>query len=122
MPEGPFALLLKSISKVQNEFKGKEQHRPIRTALITARNSPAHERVIRTLAEWGVMVDEVHFMGGVHKHEVLEAFRADIFLMIRMCIARQLQTLFQPLRYPIKINLTQRSKWTSIPLSSIGAF
>lgn len=79
IPEGPFALLLKSISKVQNEFKGREQYCPIRTALITARNSPAHERVIRTLAEWGVMIDEVHFMGGVHKHEVLEAFRADIF-------------------------------------------
>lgn len=79
IPEGPFASLLKSVSKVQSEFNNKDKPCPIRTALITARNSPAHERVIRTLAEWNVMIDEVHFMGGVSKHEVLAAFRADIF-------------------------------------------
>jgi len=79
MPEGPFAPLLKSISKVQSEFVDKGNSCPIRTALITARSSPAHERIIRTLAEWGVMIDEVHFLGGVSKHEILEAFRADIF-------------------------------------------
>jgi len=79
MPEGPFASLLKSISVVQSEFKDKDRPCPIRTALITARSSPAHERIIRTLAAWGVMINEVHFMGGVSKHEVLEAFRADIF-------------------------------------------
>lgn len=79
MPDGPFAPLLKSIAKVQNEFKGNSRPCPIRTALITARNSPAHERVVRTLAEWNVMIDEVHFMGGINKHEVLEAFKADIF-------------------------------------------
>lgn len=77
MSEGPFAPLLKSISRVQSEYVGDIC--PIRTALITARNSPAHERVILTLAEWGVMIDEVHFLGGVSKHEILEAFKADIF-------------------------------------------
>lgn len=79
MPEGPFASLLKSISKVQSTFTDKDNFCPIRTALITARSSPAHERIIRTLAEWGVMINEVHFLGGVSKHEILEAFRADIF-------------------------------------------
>ncbi len=77
LPEGPFAPLLKSISKVQEGFA--ENECPIRTALITARNSPAHERVVLTLAEWGVRIDEVHFLGGVSKHEILEAFKADIF-------------------------------------------
>lgn len=77
MSEGPFASLLKSISRVQTEYVGEVC--PIRTALITARDSPTHERVILTLAEWGVNIDEVHFLGGVSKHEILEAFRADIF-------------------------------------------
>lgn len=77
MAEGPFAPLLRSISRVQSEYVGETC--PIRTALITARNSPAHERVILTLAAWGVELNEVHFLGGVSKHEILEAFRADIF-------------------------------------------
>ena len=77
LPAGPFAKLLRSISNVQKSFK--DEFCPIRTALITARSSPAHERVIRTLAEWEIRIDEAHFLGGVSKHEVLEAFKADIF-------------------------------------------
>ena len=77
LPDGPFAPLLRAISKAQTGVPVEQA--PIRTALITARNSPAHERVIRTLHEWNVRVDEAHFLGGVSKHEVLEAFGADIF-------------------------------------------
>lgn len=77
LPDGPFAALLRAISKAQQGVPVDQA--PIRTALITARNSPAHERVIRTLHEWNVRVDEAHFLGGVSKHEVLEAFGADIF-------------------------------------------
>lgn len=77
LPEGPFAPLLKSISKIQAGFDYRKC--PIRTALITARNSPAHERVVLTLAEWDVRIDEVHFLGGVEKQEIVEAFRADIY-------------------------------------------
>lgn len=77
LPEGPFAKLLKSISYIQNE-KGLEKT-PIRTALVTARNSPAHERVIRTLREWKIRIDEAFFMGGIEKTEVLRAFNPHIF-------------------------------------------
>lgn len=77
LPEGPFAPLLKAIAKAQTEFNAFNA--PIRTALITARNSPAHERVVKTLAAWGVRVDEVHFLGGVEKHEIISAFGADIY-------------------------------------------
>lgn len=77
LPEGPFAPLLKALAKAQAEFT--EFDAPIRTALITARNSPAHERVVRTLAAWGVRVDEVHFLGGVEKREIVAAFGADIY-------------------------------------------
>lgn len=77
LPDGPFAPLLRAISRAQAGVPVDQA--PIRTALITARNSPAHERVIRTLHEWNVRIDEAHFLGGVSKHEVLEAFGADIF-------------------------------------------
>lgn len=77
MPDGPFAPLLRAIAKAQEGLPVKQA--PIRTALITARNSTAHERVIRTLHLWNVRIDEAHFLGGVSKHEVLEAFGADIF-------------------------------------------
>jgi 5'-nucleotidase len=77
LPDGPFAPLLRAIAKAQAGVPVDQA--PIRTALITARNSPAHERVIRTLHEWNVRVDEAHFLGGVSKHEILEAYGADIF-------------------------------------------
>ena len=77
LPEGPFAKLLRTISFLQSEFKTDPS--PIRTALITARNSPADERVIRTLRTWNVRVDEVFFMGGVTKDKILSAFNPHIF-------------------------------------------
>lgn len=75
--EGPFANLVKLISGLQREFSTEEV--PIRTALVTARCAPAHERVIRTLREWGVRIDEAFFLGGLEKKAVLEAFGAHIF-------------------------------------------
>lgn len=72
--EGPFGKLLKTLSKI----KEKDEDR-IRIAIVTARNSPAHKRVIYTLRNWGVKVDEAFFLGGVKKKEVLKAFNAHIF-------------------------------------------
>ena len=77
LPEGPFAKLLATISLLQKEFP--EDQMPIRTALVTARSAPAHERVIRTLVAWGVRIDEAFFMGGIPKSDVLNAFGAHIF-------------------------------------------
>ncbi len=74
---GPFAKFLKTISELQNEYS--EEESPIRTALVTSRSAPAHERVIRTLRAWDVRIDEAFFLGGIPKKEVLKAFRADIF-------------------------------------------
>src|SRR5690606_8562051 len=76
-PEGPFAKLLKALSHIQAEFKGDNQ--PIRTALVTARNSPAHERVIRTLRAWDVDLNEAFFLGGMDKSEILQVFRPHIY-------------------------------------------
>lgn len=77
LPEGPFAKLLKSLSYLQKEFGSEKQ--PIRTALVTARNGPAHKRVILTLRNWGVRVDEAFFLGGAKKEGILKAFGAHIF-------------------------------------------
>lgn len=77
LPEGPFAKLLAMISKVQRQFP--TDNMPIRTALVTARNAPAHERVIRTLMAWGVRIDEAFFLGGIQKSDFLKAFGAHIF-------------------------------------------
>ena len=77
LPEGPFAKFLKTLSYVQQQYPDGDS--PIRTALVTARNAPAHERVIRTLRAWNVRIDEAFFLGGITKSEVLKAFGANIF-------------------------------------------
>jgi len=51
----------------------------LRTAIVTARNAPAHKRVVSTLREWGIEVDEVFFLGGIDKKRVLEEFQPHIF-------------------------------------------
>ncbi len=80
LPEGPFAKLLKTLSYLQFQLDGLiDGPTLIRTALVTARNSPAHERVIRTLRAWNVRVDETFFLGGVAKDQVLAAFSPHIF-------------------------------------------
>lgn len=77
LPKGPFAKLLKTLSTLQYEIDPNDP--PVRVAIVTARNSPAHERVIRTLRSWKVRVDAAFFLGGVTKAEILKAFKAHIF-------------------------------------------
>ena len=80
LPEGPFARLLVALSYLQNNFKTPDGRAlPLRTALVTARSSPAHERVIRTLRAWNIAIDETFFMGGVNKSAVLAAFKPHMF-------------------------------------------
>ena len=62
---------------LQSEFSGDDS--PIRTALVTARSAPAHERVIRTLRAWNIRIDESLFLGGMDKTEFLKAYGADVF-------------------------------------------
>ena len=74
---GPFKDFLRALHDLQREFP--ESDCPIRTALVTARSAPAHERVIRTLRAWDVRLDESLFLGGMEKTEFLRAFGADVF-------------------------------------------
>ncbi len=75
---GPFRGFLAALHELQAAFPPGEDS-PIRTALVTARSAPAHERVILPLREWGVRLDEAMFLGGRDKGPFLEAFGADIF-------------------------------------------
>jgi 5'-nucleotidase len=74
---GPFRGFLAALHRLQEAFP--EENSPIRTALVTARSAPAHKRVILTLRQWGVRLDEALFLGGRDKGPFLEAFGADIF-------------------------------------------
>lgn len=77
LPGGPFRRFLGVLHEMQSLVEGGES--PIRTALVTARGAPAHERVILTLRAWGVRIDEVLFLSGMEKSAFLKAFGADIF-------------------------------------------
>ncbi len=74
---GPFKGFLSALHELQADFP--PEHCPIRTALVTARSAPAHKRVILTLREWGVRLDESLFLGGRDKGPFLQAFGADLF-------------------------------------------
>jgi len=74
---GPFKPFLAALHRLQQEFPAGDC--PIRTALVTARSAPAHERVIRTLRDWNIRLDESFFLGGLPKSAILEAFAADMF-------------------------------------------
>jgi 5'-nucleotidase len=76
LPPGPFKPLLEALHRLQNE---KNSSIKIRTALVTARSAPAHERAIRTLMEWNVAVDELMFLGGLDKGAFLKAFEPDFY-------------------------------------------
>lgn len=76
LPAGPFKPLLEALHRLQQE--GTPLMR-VRTALVTARSAPAHERAIRTLMNWNIEVDEAMFLGGLPKGEFLREFEPDFF-------------------------------------------
>lgn len=81
---GPLADLFKKLSFMQKledraEEKDREYKRILRTAIITARNAPAHERVITTLEKWGVSANETFFLGGMKKDRILTVLKPHMF-------------------------------------------
>lgn len=73
---GPFKPLLEALHRLQQEPAAGMQ---LRTALVTARSAPAHERAIRTLMAWRIQVDEAMFLGGLPKGTFLREFEPDFF-------------------------------------------
>jgi 5'-nucleotidase len=74
--EGPFKPFLAALHRLQQAGTAPMR---IRTALVTARSAPAHERAIRTLMSWNIRVDEAMFLGGLAKGEFLREFEPDFF-------------------------------------------
>lgn len=79
LQDGPFADLLRKLGSIQQYIRQSSNLDAIRIAIVTARSTPSHMRVIKTLRKWNVFVDEAYFMGGLPKEKVLQAFRAHIF-------------------------------------------
>lgn len=79
LPEGPHANFLKKLSKIQKRLPGQIEFSPVRLAIMTARNSPAEMRVINTIREWDVYIDQAFFLGGLQKSRFLKAFKPHIF-------------------------------------------
>ena len=77
LPEGPFKPFLSALNVLQDRSKGSNMK--IRTALVTARSAPSHERAIRTLMSWDIHVDEAMFLGGLPKTDYLKEFEPDFF-------------------------------------------
>jgi 5'-nucleotidase len=76
LPDGPFKPLLVALNHLQQAATPQMR---LRTALVTARSAPAHERAIRTLMNWNIAVDEAMFLGGLDKGEFLREFEPDFF-------------------------------------------
>jgi len=89
---GPLNRLFREIAALQQWEAERRQrdaaYRPkVRTAIITSRGAPAHERVVTTLRTWGIRVDETLFLGGMEKRPVLEVFRPHLFFDDQMAHA-----------------------------------
>ena len=78
LPPGPFKPLLEALQRLQ-AASGTDVPMRLRTALVTARSAPAHERAVRTLMDWNIAVDEALFLGGLDKGEFLKAFQPDFY-------------------------------------------
>jgi 5'-nucleotidase len=78
LPPGPFKPLLEALHRLQ-AAAGTDVPVRVRTALVTARSAPAHERAVRTLMDWNIAVDEAMFLGGLDKGAFLKAFEPDFF-------------------------------------------
>jgi 5'-nucleotidase len=78
LPPGPFKPLLEALHRLQAASGGDAPMR-LRTALVTARSAPAHERAVRTLMDWHITVDEAMFLGGMDKGMFLAGFEPDFF-------------------------------------------
>ena len=78
LPPGPFKPLLEALQRLQ-AAAGTDVPMRLRTALVTARSAPAHERAVRTLMDWNIAVDEAMFLGGLDKGAFLKAFEPDFY-------------------------------------------
>jgi 5'-nucleotidase len=101
LADGPFAKLFRTLAVLQKDPNFEKP--PIRTALVTARNLPAHLRVLNTFRAWGIHVDEAFFMGGVSKAGVLTAFQPHIFFDDQEAHCRSAAEFVSTARVPLPV-------------------
>ena len=78
LPPGPLQPFLRALHRLQKN-PPRDQHMRIRTALVTSRSAPAHDRAVRTLMSWDIEVDEAMFLGGLEKGPFLQVFEPDFY-------------------------------------------
>jgi len=105
---GPLQKLLVELGKIQAIEKLRKQKDPsykprLRTAIATARGAPAHQRVVTTLREWGLRVDQAFFLGGVEKNKVLELYRPHIFFDDQLAHAQPASRILPAVHVPFGI-------------------
>ena len=81
---GPLADFFKKLAlfqKLESRKKNRDNsyNKILKTAIVTARNAPAHERAINTLNKWGVEVDEMFLLGGIDKSRILEIMKPHLY-------------------------------------------
>lgn len=110
---GPLKKLFNQIVAIQRQRRTAQsteaEQTQIRTAIITSRNAPAHERVITTLRDWGIEVDETFFLGGIDKNRILEVFKPHIFFDDQLVYAEPAQGISPSVHVPFGI-INQKSK------------
>ena len=84
LPEGPLHRFFTEVAKLQKRERERMASDPtyqpkIRIAIVTARSAPAHERVVTSLREWGIQVDQTFFLGGIDKARILNVYKPHIF-------------------------------------------
>jgi 5'-nucleotidase len=108
MPAGPLSKFFREVAKLQQRELTRRAADPryeprLRLAIITARNAPAHERVVTTLREWGMQIDEVFFLGGVEKARILREFRPHIFFEDQLSHLETASKLFPCVHVPFGV-------------------
>ena len=84
LAEGPLGDLLRKVAFFQKKEQKKRQADPsyepiLKTSIVTARSAPAHERVVTTLKEWDIDIDQVFFLGGIEKARILDILKPHMF-------------------------------------------
>ena len=107
-PTGPLHRFFTEVAKLQRlereASKGNNQYRPrIRIAIVTARNAPAHKRLVTSLRQWGIEVDETFFLGGIDKVRILKVFKPHIFFDDQMMHIKDASQLVPSAHVPFGI-------------------
>jgi 5'-nucleotidase len=81
---GPLMPLLQRLSAIQkmettNPSRVNSPQKAVRISIVTARNAPAHERLINTMRHLGLEVDELFLTGGIEKKNILDVMKPQIF-------------------------------------------